>query len=84
MSKQITEWRVADADGQNFPPFAQPRYTREQIEIRLGYYSNLRRATGESRLPKLPLRIEWRTVDYGPWQGGPGTLDLVAPQEGTP
>lgn len=39
---------------------------------------NMRRAPKPN--PKLPLSIQWRTVQYGPWNGAPGTrLDLVEP-----
>lgn len=74
-----TEWRVVESDGQPFPPHSAPLVDRERAILRLRYYESWTQAAGEARLPKLPLSIQWRTVQYGPWNGAGTGLDLVEP-----
>ena len=75
------EWRVVEATGDPFPPRADPVSRREAAERRLAYYSDPNLTfDGEARLPKLPLRIEWRAVVITEWNVARG-LDLVEPME---
>ena len=76
---QRVEYQLVEPDGQPYPPHSQPLRSREAAARRLDYYTSLNRATGEGRLPRLPLRIEWRIVTAGPWNGKRAGLDLVEP-----
>lgn len=76
-----TEWRVVEADGQPFPPHSAPLESRDRAETRLRWYESWTSVSGEGRLPKKPMRIEWRSVKVGPWNGHGSGLDLVEPKE---
>lgn len=64
-----TRWRVVEPNGRSYPPGSQPLRSYEAALRRVAYYSTLTRATGEGRLPRLPLSIEWQQVECGPWNG---------------
>lgn len=65
----MSEFRVVEANGDPYPPHAQPCRTLRAAMFRRDFYEQLTVVSGESvRLPVGPLRIERRSMVVSMWE----------------
>ena len=64
----MSEFRVVDANGDPYPPHAQPCRTLEAAVRRRDFYNTVTAVSGEARMPVKPLRIERRSVVVSMWE----------------
>ena len=71
----MSEFRVVEANGDPYPPHAQPCRTLRAAMLRRDFYEQLTVVSGENlRLPVGPLRIERRSMVVSAW----AAADLLA------
>ena len=82
----MSEFRVVEANGDAYPPHAQPCRTLRAAMRRRDFYEQLTVVSGENlRLPVGPLRIERRSMvvsAWEPWNVG-AARDTNEPRETT-
>ena len=82
----MSEFRVVEANGDPYPPHAQPCRTLRAAMRRRDFYEQLTVVSGENlRLPVGPLRIERRSMVvsmWEPWNVG-AARDTNEPRETT-
>ena len=64
----MSEFRVVDANGDPYPPHAQPCRTLEAAVRRRDFYNTVTAVSGEARMPVKPLRIERRSMVVSMWE----------------
>lgn len=65
----MSEFRVVEANGDPYPPHAQPCRTLRAAMLRRDFYEQLTVVSGENlRLPVGPLRIERRSMVVSAWE----------------
>ena len=82
----MSEFRVVEANGDPYPPHAQPCRTLDAAIRRRDHYESVKAVSGEARMPVKPLRIERRSQVVSMWEpwnvGALAARDTNEPKDG--